>query len=142
MFDVLQVFYTTNYNFAAFAVLLLLLLIFLLTKKNYKWSICVLAVFLIFNVAMYKRTDGKTWTITIEPEKTAVNEDVEPVSMTFSAKKNWTITDDKGVVHHWCWVDDYWQRFASMDLVSALWGDNKAKKMMKSSEGHASDVAE
>ena len=54
MIDVLKAFYTIHYNFAALSVLLLLLLIFLLTKKNFKWSIIVLVVLVVFNVFLPK----------------------------------------------------------------------------------------
>ena len=63
MIDVLKAFYTIHYNFAAVSVLLLALVIFLLTKKNYKWTIIFTAVLIVFNVFLYKRTDGKEWTL-------------------------------------------------------------------------------
>ena len=106
MIEVLKVFYPTHYNFAALCILLVLLLIYLLTKKNYKYP-------------FYTQ---------------------QPQTMTFSVKKNWTITDEKGVVHHWCWVEEYWQKFASVDLVAKLWGTNSSKKLVKSSEKHAEDL--
>lgn len=36
MIDILKLFYTTHYNLGALAILFVLLLIFFLTKKNYK----------------------------------------------------------------------------------------------------------
>ena len=143
MIDVLKVFYPTHYNFAALAVLLALLLIYLLSKKNFKWSIITLVLLLAFNIAIYKRTDGRTWTITVEPEKSSDPYYTPQVKkMTFSVKKDWTITDEKGEVHHWCWVEDYWQKFASMDLVATLWGENSSKKMVQSSEGRVDNVGD
>ena len=68
MIEVFKVFYPTHYNFAALTILLVLLLIYLLTKKNFKWSIITLVLLVAFNVAIYKRTANRTWTITIEPE--------------------------------------------------------------------------
>ena len=68
MIEVFKVFYPTHYNFAALSILLLLLLIYLLTKKNFKWGIITLVLFLAFNIFLYKRTEGKAWNITIEPE--------------------------------------------------------------------------
>ena len=143
MIEVFKVFYPTHYNFAALAILLTLLLIYLLTKKNFKWGIITLVLLLAFNIFVYKRTEGKAWTITIEPEKSS-DPYVTPQAkkMTFSVNKNWTITDEKGEVHHWCWVEDYWQKFSSMDLVSALWGSKSTKKMVESSEGRANDINE
>ena len=143
MIDVFKVFYPTHYNFAALAILLLLLFIYLLTKKNFKWGIITMVLFLALNIAIYKRTEGRAWTITIEPEKTSdPYYTPQAKKLTFSAKKNWTITDEKGEVHHWCWVEDYWQAFSSMDLVSALWGSKSTKKMVKASEGRADDIGE
>ena len=143
MIDVLKVFYPTHYNFAALAVLLALLFIYLLSKKNFKWGIITLILLLALNIGIYKRTNGKTWTITLEPEKTSdPYYTPQAKKMTFSVNKDWTITDDKGEVHHWCWVEEYWQKFASLDLVAALWGENSSKKMVQSTEGRAEDLKE
>ncbi|MBQ2560278.1 MAG: hypothetical protein II565_06800 [Fibrobacter sp.] len=143
MIEVFKVFYPTHYNFAAVTILLVLLLIYLLSKKNFKWSIITLVLLLAFNIAIYKRTDGRTWTITVEPEKSSDPYYTPQVKkMTFSVKKDWTITDEKGEVHHWCWVEDYWQKFASMDLVATLWGENSSKKMVQSSEGRVDNVGD
>lgn len=143
MIEVFKVFYPTHYNFAALSILLLLLFIYLLTKKNFKWGIITFVLLLAFNIFLYKRTEGKAWTITIEPERTSdPYYTPQAQKMTFSVKKDWTITDEKGEVHHWCWVEDYWQEFSSMDLVSALWGSKSTKKMVKASEGRAGDINE
>ena len=143
MIEVFKVFYPTHYNFAAVTILLVLLLIYLLSKKNFKWSIITLVLLLAFNIAIYKRTDGRTWTITVEPEKSSDPYYTPQVKkMTFSVKKDWTITDEKGEVHHWCWVEEYWQKFASMDLVATLWGENSSKKMVQSSEGRVDNVGD
>lgn len=140
MIDVLKVFYQTHTNLAALSVLLLMLFIFLLTKKNIRFGLVVLAILVAFNVFLYKRTEGKAWTITIEQPAVAdsfgYKTTPEPITMTFSAHKNWTITDEQGNVHHWCWVDDTWDKFANTDLVAKIWGENSAKKMTKSSEAH------
>jgi hypothetical protein len=141
MIDVLKVFYPTHYNFAALAILLALLLIYLLSKKNFKWGIITLILFLALNISIYKRTDGRAWTITLEPEKTSdPYYTPQAKKMTFSVHKDWTITDDKGEVHHWCWVEEYWQKFASLDLVAALWGENSSKKMVQATEGRAEEA--
>lgn len=142
MIDVFKAFYTIHYNFAAVSILLLALNIFLLTKKNFKWTIVFTAVLIAFNVFIFKRTEGKSWTIYIDPPEDAGNSfyKPEPTKMTFSIHKDWVIVDDKGEKHHWCWVDSYWDQFASMDLVAAIWGENSSKKMMKATENHASDA--
>ena len=135
MIEVFKVFYPTHYNLAAVSILLVLLVIFLLTKKNYKWALIFLAVCMVYNVALFKKTDGKAWTITLDPEPSSDPYfQPEPKTMTFSVKKNWTIVDEKGEKHHWCWVEDTWESFAGMDLVAKIWGENSSKKMMKSSE--------
>jgi hypothetical protein len=98
---------------------------------------------LALNIGIYKRTDGRAWTITLEPEKSSdPYYTPQAKKLTFSVKKNWTITDEKGEVHHWCWVEDYWQAFSSMDLVSALWGSKSTKKMVKASEGRADNIGD
>ena len=141
MIDVLKAFYTIHYNFAAMSILLLLLVIFLLTKKNYKWTIIFSAILIVFNVFLYKRTDGKKWTIIIPPpESSDPYFKPEPKTMTFSVNKDWVIVDDKGEKHHWCWVDEYWDKFANTDVVAWIWGENASKKMMNSTESRASEA--
>lgn len=139
MIDVLKIFYQTHYNFAALSVLLLMLSIFLFSKKNIRMGLIIMAVLIVFNVFLFKKTDGKAWTITIDPpaatpDPYGYNQAPDPITMTFSVKKNWTIKDEQGNEHHWCWVDAAWDSFASMDLVAKIWGENSAKKMTKSTE--------
>lgn len=138
MLDVFKVFYPTHYNFAAVSVLLILLVIFLLSKKNFKWSIIVGVILIAFNLFLYNRTANKAWTITVEPEKSA-DSYIQPQAQqyTFSAPNHWKAVDEKGKELHWCWVETYWEKFASLDLISALWGDNKSKKMMQATETRA-----
>lgn len=143
MIEVLKVFYPYHYNIGILSALLVMLLIFLLTKKNYKWSIITLIIVVALNIAVYKRTEGRSWTITLEPEKTSdpfVTPEVK--KMTFSVHKDWTITDEKGEVHHWCWVEEYMQEFASVDLVAALCGENSSKKLVQASESHVNNGTE
>ena len=68
MIDILKLFYTTHYNLGALAILFVLLLIFFLTKKNFKGAIIVFAILIVYNVGIYKRTEGKSWTIEIDRE--------------------------------------------------------------------------
>ncbi len=141
MIDVLKAFYSIHYNFAALSILLLLLVIFLLTKKNFKWTIIFTAILVALNVFLYKRTDGKSWTIIIPPpESSDPYFKPQPKTMTFSVHKDWVIVDDKGEKHHWCWVDDYWDKFASTDVVAWIWGENASKKMMNSTESRATEA--
>lgn len=145
MFEVLKIFYTTHYNFAALSLLLLLLFIFLLTKKNLRIGLVVLAAFIALNVFIYKRTEGKAWTIYVDqPAETDLygnTQTPEPLKLTFSVHKNWTITDEKGETHHWCWVDAAWDTFANTDIIAWIWGENASKKMTKSSESRLNSDA-
>ncbi len=146
MIDILKLFYTTHYNLAALAVLLLLLLMFFLTKKNIKGAIIVFVLLVGYNVGIYKRTEGKSWTIEIDPPEVTSNgygsfEKPQPIKMTFSATpEKWTYTDSKGETHHWCWLDAMWDKVANTDVVAWIWGENSSKKMMKSTESRANDI--
>ena len=53
MIDIFKVFYSVHYNFGAFSLLILRLIIFLLTKKNFKWSLIFLAIVIAFNVFIW-----------------------------------------------------------------------------------------
>lgn len=143
MIDVFKVFYPQHYNLAAVGVLLFLIMIFLFTKKNVKVALVFLLLFLVFNVAIYKKTAGKAWTITIEPnEETKTYDDGftrEPEKVTFSVA-NWTVTDEKGEVHHWCWVEDLWEVISNTDIIAAIWGENASKKVQKSTETRINDA--
>ena len=147
MIDILKLFYTTHYNLGAFAILLLLLLIFFLSKKNFKGAIIVGILLIAYNVGIYKRTEGKSWTIEIDPPA-APNEygsysEPQPIKMTFSATpEKWTVTDEKGETHHWCWLDASWDKVANTDVVAWIWGENASKKMMKSTESRANGSAD
>lgn len=139
MIDVLKTFYTTHFNLGAVSVLLVLLFIFLLTKKNIRAGLVVLVLAIAFNVFIYKKTEGKVWTITIDPPAaTDSYYEPQPITMKFSVHKDWSITNEKGEVFHWCWVDDLWDKFSNTDFVAAIWGENSGKKLMKSSESRMS----
>ncbi|MCK9181468.1 MAG: hypothetical protein M0P13_01125 [Fibrobacteraceae bacterium] len=134
MIDIFKVFYSVHYNFGAFALLLLLLVIFLLTKKNFKWAIIFCAIDVAFNVFIYQKTANKVWTISETPEATSEYGAAEPVTYKFSAPDHWTIKGENGTVYHWCWVENYIERFLSFDFVDKLWGSKQAKQMRQASE--------
>jgi hypothetical protein len=146
MIDILKLFYTTHYNLGALAVLMVLLLIFFLSKKNFKGAIILVVILIAYNIAIYKRTEGKSWTIEIDPPAAESSgydsfSKPQPIKMTFSATpEKWTITDEKGETHHWCWLDDMWDKVANTDVVAWIWGENASKKMMKSTETRANDA--
>lgn len=141
MIDILKAFYPVHYNFAALSLLMLLLIIYLLTKKNYKWSIIIFVILFVFNMFIYTRTNHKSWTLTPEAYTDSYGMTRMGQPMTFKPDSNWV--NKKGIVfgedtiHHWCWVDQKWAEFASMDLVAKIWGENSSKKMIKASENHA-----
>ena len=146
MIDVLKAFYSVHYNFGILCIIILLLGILLATKKMWIFVGITAVVVIIINVACYKMTDGKSWTIEPAVVKTEFGE-TKGSPMTFSVQKNWgseegVIVDRGDTIHHWCWVDQLWENFAETDVIGALWGENKSKKMIKASESHAEGVSE
>ena len=142
MIDVLKAFYSVHYNFGILAIIILLLGIFFATKKMWIFLAIAVVIVLVLNVVCYKMTDGKSWTIEASPVKTEFGTEYNPDPMTFSVKSNWVseegIVVDRGdTIHHWCWVDQIWENFSETDIIGALWGENKSKKMIKASESHA-----
>jgi hypothetical protein len=138
MIDVMKAFYTVHYNFGAISLLLFILIIFLLTKKNFKWSLIFFAVIIVINVFIYQRTANRSWTVIIPAAEDASNSGYdsyqEEQKYTFSATKNWTIKTEKGEVMHWCWVETLMDKFANIDFVDRLWGTKQAKQLRQASE--------
>ena len=146
MIDVLKAFYSVHYNFGILAIIILLIGILFATKKMWIFLAITVVIVLIMNVAFYKMTDGKSWTIEPAVVKTEFGE-TKGSPMTFDVKKNWVneegvIVDRGDSIHHWCWVDQIWENFSETDVIGALWGENKSKKMIKASETHAEGVGE
>lgn len=147
MIDVLKVFYSVHYNFGILAIIILLLAIFFLTKKVYIFAGITLLVVLALNIAIYKMTDGKSWTIEAAVVKDQFGTEHKGDAMTFSVDKNWyseegIVVERGDTIHHWCWVDQLWENFSETDVIGALWGENKSKKMIKASESHANGLPE
>ncbi|MBQ3720226.1 MAG: hypothetical protein II850_04430 [Fibrobacter sp.] len=147
MVDVLKAFYSVHYNFGILAIIILLVGIFFATKKMWIFLAITVAVVLVMNVVLYKMTDGKSWTIEAAVVKNAYGTEYKADPMTFSVQKNWVskegIVVDRGdTIHHWCWVDQLWEEFSQTDVIGALWGENKSKKMIKASESHGEGVGE
>jgi hypothetical protein len=138
MIDVMKAFYTVHYNFGAISLLLFILIIFLLTKKNFKWSLIFFAVIIVINVFIYQRTANRSWTVIVPAAEDASNSGYdsyqEEQKYTFSATKNWTIKTEKGEVMHWCWVETLMDKFANIDFVDRLWGTKQAKQLRQASE--------
>ena len=146
MIDVLKAFYSVHYNFGIICIIILLLGILFATKKMWIFVGITAVVVIIINVACYKMTDGKSWTIEPAVVKTEFGE-IKGNPLTFSVQKNWVneegvIVDRGDTIHHWCWVDQIWENFSETDIIGALWGENKSKKMIKASESHADGVPE
>lgn len=146
MIDVLKAFYSVHYNFGILAIIILLIGILFATKKMWIFLAITVVIVLIMNVAFYKMTDGKSWTIEPAVVKTEFGE-TKGSPMTFDVKKNWVneegvIVDRGDTIHHWCWVDQLWEEFSQTDVIGALWGENKSKKMIKASESHGEGVGE
>jgi hypothetical protein len=146
MIDVLKAFYSVHYNFGIICIIILLLGILLATKKMWIFVGITALVVIILNVACHKMTEGKSWTIEPAVVKTEFGE-IKGNPMTFSVQKNWVneegvIVDRGDTIHHWCWVDQIWENFSETDIIGALWGENKSKKMIKASESHADGVPE
>ena len=142
MIDVLKAFYSVHYNFGILAIIIVLIGIFFATKKMWIFVAITLAVVLVANVVLYKMTDGKSWTIEAAVVKNQYGSEYKADPMTFSVAKNWVnkegiIVDRGDTIHHWCWVDQLWENFSETDIIAAIWGDNKSKKMIKASESHA-----
>ena len=146
MIDVLKAFYSVHYNFGILAIIILLIGILYATKKMWIFLAITVVIVLVMNVAFYKMTDGKSWTIEPAVVKTEFGE-TKGSPMTFDVKKNWVneegvIVDRGDTIHHWCWVDQIWENFSETDVIGALWGENKSKKMIKASESHGEGVGE
>lgn len=134
MFEIFKAFYSVHYNFGALALLLLLVALFLLTKKNFKVALILIAVDVVLNVFIWQRTSGNVWTITETPASESEWGAPEPQTYQFYAPDHWTIDSDDGRKLHYCWVESYMERFLSIDFVDKLWGTDKAKKMRDASE--------
>ena len=146
MIDVLKAFYSVHYNFGILAIIILLIGILFATKKMWIFLAITVVIVLVMNVSFYKMTDGKSWTIEPAVVKTEFGE-TKGSPMTFDVKKNWVneegvIVDRGDTIHHWCWVDQLWEEFSQTDVIGALWGENKSKKMIKASESHGEGVGE
>jgi hypothetical protein len=145
-------FYMVHYNIGAVALLLLLVSLFLIIKKNYKFTIVFLAVFIVLNLFVHSKTANKQWTREFyrtdevvsypvwnqfdkEKRKIAIN---DTTKITFAVKNPdhpWVSYSESGdTLRHWCWVDEWWEKFSQTDLVAWIWGENAGKKVRGSSE--------
>lgn len=147
MIDVLKAFYSVHYNFGILALILLLIGILFVTKKMWIFVGITVVIILAINIVCYKKTEGKSWTLEAAVMKNEFGTEYKADPMTFSVLKNWVNKDgiivDRGdTIHHWCWVDQLWEDFSQTDIIGALWGENKSKKMIQASESHASSVGD
>jgi hypothetical protein len=56
MIEVLTPFYTTHYNFGIIGVLMVLLGLYLGSRKNFKGVLFMLGAFLVYNLVIYNKT--------------------------------------------------------------------------------------
>ena len=145
-------FYLVHYNFGAVVLLIVMLVVFLLMKKNYKLAIMFIAALIAFNVVIYNKTAGKTWTREFyrtdevvqypvwdrfDSAKVKVQiSDTNKVTFAASSKVHpWVVYSETGdTLRHWCWWDEAWELFSQTDLVAWIWGENAGKKVRGSSE--------
>lgn len=134
MVETFSAFYSVHYNFAALSLLLLLIVIFLLTKKNFKVSLILIAIDVVLNVFIWQRTTGNVWTVTETPSEDSAWSTPTPKTYKFYAPDHWIIDTDDGKKLHYCWVEAYMEKFLSVDFVDKLWGTDKAKSLREASE--------
>ena len=145
-------FYMVHYNIGIAIILLIVAAGFLIAKQNYKLMLAILAVLLVLNIFIYKKTADKTWTrefySTDEIENYPVWDEFDKekrvvslsdtTKITFAIKNPnypWVSYSETGdTLRHWCWLDEAWEQFSETDLVAWIWGENAGKKVRGSSE--------
>lgn len=161
--NTLFTFFSVHQNIMALAILFLIVGIWLITKKNYKMFIPVILIFFGLCIGCYQLTEGKTWTrefySTDELPKTMIiyeqfndsiplieHKDTLKVTFGIGDKTPWVVQKlDQNAnkqLLHWCWVDDYWEKFGQTDLVAWIWGENAGKKVRGSSESRLNNLGE
>ena len=154
MLNIMKDFYLVHSNLLALSIILLALIGFLISKKNYRLMIVSIVVFLAMNIFFYQNTKGKVWERQFfvsddlsqtypfwkhfhDEKDTLEFKDSIVVKFTPAATDgSWVYYDknDPKRILHWCWVDEKWSAFANTDIVAWISGENKAKDMRKSSE--------
>ena len=145
-------FYLVHYNIGAFVLLVFITAMFLLAKKNYKFTIIFLAFFIALNLVIHTKTANKQWTAEFYRTDEIINYPIwnkfdkerrviainDTNKLTFAIRNPdhpWVSYSESGdTLRHWCWVDEWWDRVSKYDLVSKVWGGSATKKMRKSSE--------
>jgi len=56
MIDILQAFYIAHYNFGIIAILMLLLALWLISRKNFKGLLIIVGLFCAYNLILYNKT--------------------------------------------------------------------------------------
>jgi hypothetical protein len=125
---------------------------FLLLKKNYKFTIIFLGFFIALNLIIHVKTANKQWTAEFYRTDEIVNYPLwnkydkerrviainDTNKLTFAIRNPdhpWVSYSESGdTLRHWCWVDEWWNRVSNYDLVEKVWGGDATKKMRKSSE--------
>lgn len=151
-------FYLVHYNFGALAILIFVFAMFLLMKKNYKFTIIFLVFFIAFNLVIHSKTAHKQWTREFYRTDEVVDYPVwnkfdkekrvitinDTNKITFAADSKdypWVSYSETGdTLRHWCWFDEWWEVVSQTDLVAWIWGENSGKKIRGSSEKRMDDA--
>lgn len=145
-------FYLVHYNIGALVILIFATALVLLMKKNFKFTIIFLAFFISMNLIIHTKTANKQWTAEFYRTDEVVNYPLwnkfdkekrviainDTNVLTFAIRDTnhpWVAYSETGdTLRHWCWVDEWHDRFSKYDVVSKVWGNDATKKMRKSSE--------
>lgn len=145
-------FYLVHYNIGALVILIFITALFLLMKKNFKFTIIFLGFFIALNLVIHTKTANKQWTAEFYRTDEIINYPIwnkfdkerrviainDTNKLTFAIRNPdhpWVSYSESGdTLRHWCWVDEWWNRVSNYDLVEKVWGGDATKKMRKSSE--------
>lgn len=145
-------FYMVHYNIGALVILIFITALFLLMKKNFKFTIIFLGFFIALNLVIHTKTANKQWTrefyrtdeITEYPvwnkfdkeKRVIVINDTNKITFAVNNPDHpWVSYSESGdTLRHWCWVDEWWEKVSQTDLVAWIWGENAGKKVRGSSE--------
>lgn len=151
-------FYMVHYNIGAFVILIFLLSMFLLFKKNYKFTIIFLAFFIALNLVIHGKTANKSWTREFYKTDELVSYPVwnkfdkerkvvalnDTTKITFAVKDlehPWVSYSESGdTLRHWCWVDEWWEKVSQTDLVAWIWNEPANKKVRGSTEARVNEA--
>lgn len=151
-------FYLVHYNFGALAILIFVFALFLLFKKNYKFTIIFLVFFIAMNLIIHSKTANKQWTAEFyrtdevenypvwnkfdkEKRVITINDTNNITFATRSKDYPWVAYSETGdTMRHWCWFDAWWNKVSETDLVAMLWNEPANKKVRGSTEARVNEA--